>query len=321
MNIKIGVVENNIDTEKLGRVQVRIFGHHTEDRTEYPTDDLPWAQCLSSSPNISGEGNFFLPNNGDWVAVSFFDPEEQYPAILGVIPKFVESLPDFASGFSDPNSENPDSNFVGESGISRLARNENISDTIIQDKKDDRTTGVQCNGVSWDEPETPYDAEYPNNKVIHTKGHVIELDDTDSKERVHIFHKSGTSTEIHPNGNKVDLIKSNRYVVIDSDNNILTKGDWNIRIEGDENLEIVGDRKEKVDNITEDVGTNKTENIGGNSTENVDGSKTIDASSVSIDSSGTSELKGTTVTIEGSAAVNITSSGAVTISGSPISLN
>jgi len=246
VNIKIGVVEDNNDPLKLERCKVRIFGSHDEDKTVYPTEDLPWAIFLTNSSNISGQGNFFIPNNGDYVAVSFLDPEEQKPIILGVIPKFVDSLPDFSEGFSDPNSKNPASDYINESGISRLARNENISDTIIQDKKDNKKTGVTCNTESWNEPETPYDAEYPKNKVIQTKHHIIELDDTDGKERVHIFHKSGSSIEIHPNGDEVDIIKSKRYLIVSSDGNVLIGGNYNVRIEGNENKEIVGNDDQKI---------------------------------------------------------------------------
>jgi hypothetical protein len=41
------IVENNIDPEKAGRVQVRIFGLHSPFASETPVADLPWAEpCL-----------------------------------------------------------------------------------------------------------------------------------------------------------------------------------------------------------------------------------------------------------------------------------
>jgi hypothetical protein len=39
--IAVGVVENRIDPLQLGRCQVRIFGHHTENKQLLPTSDLP----------------------------------------------------------------------------------------------------------------------------------------------------------------------------------------------------------------------------------------------------------------------------------------
>ena len=57
------------------------------------------------------------------------------------------------------------------------------------------------------EPPSAYKAKYPNNKVIRTeRGHVIEVDDTPDQERIHIFHKSGTYSEINNEGRKVDKI-------------------------------------------------------------------------------------------------------------------
>ena len=34
-----GVVEDRMDPQKLGRLRVRILGHHTEDKTKIPTED------------------------------------------------------------------------------------------------------------------------------------------------------------------------------------------------------------------------------------------------------------------------------------------
>ena len=54
----VGVVENRSDPKKLGRVQVRIYGVHTEDKTAIPTADLPWAMTVNpiTSGSLSGIG-------------------------------------------------------------------------------------------------------------------------------------------------------------------------------------------------------------------------------------------------------------------------
>ena len=54
----IGVVEDRQDPYLIGRVRVRCFGHHTGDKTELPTEDLPWAQVMLpvTSAGISGIG-------------------------------------------------------------------------------------------------------------------------------------------------------------------------------------------------------------------------------------------------------------------------
>jgi len=54
----VGVVENRNDPDMLGRCQVRIIGFHTEDKTQLPTEDLPWAYPMLpvTSASISGIG-------------------------------------------------------------------------------------------------------------------------------------------------------------------------------------------------------------------------------------------------------------------------
>lgn len=256
MKLYICVVENNIDPQKLGRVQIRILSKHTENISNssldsyLPVDNLPWAQCVSptNSPNISGQSDFYIPQNGSVGVCTFLDEDEQYPILLGTLAKKVESLPDFTKGFSDSkNQAHPSSSLVGESQISRLARNEHIDQTIIQTKKAGRETSVDCNGTNWSEPITEYDTEYPKNRVIETENHVIEIDDTSGAERIHIYHKSGSFDEFHSDGTEVKKIKAKKILIIESDENILVKGNKNIRIEGSKNIQIVGDLNTKVD--------------------------------------------------------------------------
>lgn len=84
----IGVVESRNDPEKLGRVQVRIFGHHTENKEDIPTEELHWAWCIQpiSSAGINGIGEFSLSLvEGSWVLGFFKDSVScQEPVILGV---------------------------------------------------------------------------------------------------------------------------------------------------------------------------------------------------------------------------------------------
>ena len=44
----LGVVEDRMDPNFLGRVRVRCFGYHAEDRNMLPTEDLPWAMVMQS---------------------------------------------------------------------------------------------------------------------------------------------------------------------------------------------------------------------------------------------------------------------------------
>jgi hypothetical protein len=55
------------------------------------------------------------------------------------------------------------------------------------------------------QPSSAYAAVYPFNHVYESEsGHLIEQDDTPGKERLHWYHRSGTFTEFHPKGMRVD---------------------------------------------------------------------------------------------------------------------
>ena len=59
MNFYYGVVEDRVsDPLKLGRCKVRVVGLHTEDKTQLPTAELPWATILQPvySAAVSGIG-------------------------------------------------------------------------------------------------------------------------------------------------------------------------------------------------------------------------------------------------------------------------
>jgi hypothetical protein len=92
-----GVVEDNADPLKTGRVRVRIFGYHTDNLQELPTKDLPWAQPSLSPSNSK---TFSPPRLGDYVMGFFSDGESaQAPVIMGVFPGFEASY-DKSKGFS-----------------------------------------------------------------------------------------------------------------------------------------------------------------------------------------------------------------------------
>ena len=126
----VGVVENRADPKKLGRVQVRIYGVHTEDKTAIPTVDLPWAMVVNpiTSGSLSGVGR--SPTGlveGSWVFGVFTDEKEyQVPFILGSLIGNPTEAPHKKKGFHDPNGLYPlqdeDIADLKESSVSRLAR-------------------------------------------------------------------------------------------------------------------------------------------------------------------------------------------------------
>ena len=65
------------------------------------------------------------------------------------------------------------------------------------------------------QPPSAYAAVYPFNHVYESEsGHLIEIDDTPTKERLHWYHRSGTFTEFHPKGIRTDRTNAHRYNIV-----------------------------------------------------------------------------------------------------------
>jgi hypothetical protein len=265
----MGVVEDRQDPQKAGRCRVRIVGAHTPNKSDLPTDQLPWAQPMlalndTASPQLK---------EGDYVVGFYFDGQDaQVPIIMGMLTGLPTELPPASMGFSDPRtaaqlksapkhpasvtvSSGPVSITEGsgqrnphplnEPTLSRLARNQNIGQTVIQFKTSSVTSGVPtAGGGTWSEPATKYNAQYPYNRVMETEsGHVLEFDDTPGAERVHIYHRSGTFEEMHPDGTKVTRIHADAYEIVLSDKNVYVKGDLCFTSGGDIKLKAGGSVK------------------------------------------------------------------------------
>lgn len=237
-----GVVEGLLDPEKLGRLQVRCYGYHSDNKAFIPTENLRWFQpIIPNSASVSGKGN--SPTGyvtGSTVFGYFLNREMQDGIVLGSINGKPTSKAFENMGFNDPDLVYPI--FVNESDVNRLARNESVEETIIQSKKDNIVTNIDtARGETWDEPETKYDAEYPLNFVHESKsGHIIEIDDTPEKERLHVYHKSGSSYEIHPNGDQVVKIVGKNYTIIHDDDYCYIDGNSTCKITGEHDLNIDG---------------------------------------------------------------------------------
>ena len=232
----VGVVESRNDPSQIGRVQVRVLGHHTENKNAIPTEDLPWATVMmpTTSPANSGLGtspSFIV--EGSWVVGFFMDVERQQPIIMGTLPGVPNQEVDSSKGYNDPNGTYPLSHYLNESDVNKLARG-------------DSTRLVKVPDTETGEPANPYNAVYPKNHVFESEsGHVIEIDDTTDAERIHIYHKSGSFVEFHPNGDVVTQHK-NGFKTVTGNDKIHVTGDLTIKADG---------------NITIDSGTGKTINL------------------------------------------------------------
>jgi hypothetical protein len=85
----IGIVEDNGDPLKLGRVRVRIYDIHGNDKVKIPTDKLPWAHVLHAANHKS---YFEFIGIGDWVYVTTLDGQNaQEILVLGVLMGYVKN--------------------------------------------------------------------------------------------------------------------------------------------------------------------------------------------------------------------------------------
>ena len=215
-----GIVEDRNDPLKSGRVRVRCYGWHTDDRNEVPTNTLPWAQVLQQSAAMGDIGKTPLGYvEGTSVLGFFLDGKNaQQPMILGSFSGIPTELGSLIStkGFSDPSGTYPSR--INEPDVNRLARNQtDYVHPVLAKKETSRTTAVSIanSDSTWDEPISAYAAECPYNHVYESEsGHIREYDDTKDQERIHEYHTKGTFYEIDKDGNKTTRIVGNCYEIV-----------------------------------------------------------------------------------------------------------
>jgi hypothetical protein len=222
-----GVVEDRQDPMGIGRVRVRCHGLHNPSKVDIPTEHLPWASVVvptteneSSTPDLKIGCNVFG---------FFVDGEEmQVPMILGVVPGIIASVVDGnAPVLPSPTKANE----IGSTSLSGCSTGINRPTKVA---KSSPITGMPIIG---NEPSDPYAATYPYNHTRQSEsGHVIELDDTPDKERVHIFHRAGSFVEMHPDGTVVMKSIGDSYELSAKGKNIYAKGDVNIVAGGTLNI-------------------------------------------------------------------------------------
>lgn len=287
-----GVIEDNNDPEMLGRCKIRIWGIHTDVKEAsvlegIPTRNLPWSEpCLGLlEGSVSGAGMFSVPLKGSHVFLFFEGGNWQSPRYFATVPGQPVDAPDPRTGFNDPSGAYPRADRLGESDYHRLARGQS-SGTIVDHKNQYLDSGVvKADEETWDEPPSAYAAQYPKNIVLAThRGIILELDNTEGQERVHIFHPSNTYIEIDKDGNVVFRNDGNRFEITRGvrnkhvlvDDNETIESNKTTRVGQTETRHIGLDQKETVVNNREtiigvddkeSVGRN-VENIVGNNVEN-----------------------------------------------------
>lgn len=273
-----GVVEDTADPLYLGRCRVRIFGFHLADTVQLPVSALPWAYPMQpvTSAALSGIGQ--SPTGllvGSHVFGFFRDGEDaQDPVIIGSFGGIPLRAADKSAGFVDPSEKYPAKqsdvdalkfpvgvSVVGEQDTNRLARNNDstqMKSTVFTYKAQTvqqqiHSTPDMASKSVWNEPVSPYNAQYPKNHVKYTEsGHVEEFDDTPGAERIHTFHTSGSFVEIgngwknsdgtqsNPDGTRVQRIVGDDYEIIHGNKNVHISGGGglNLVIDGSANITI-----------------------------------------------------------------------------------
>lgn len=267
-----GVVENVVD-DPLGinRIQVRLFGLHSDDPTVLPTEDLPWCSVLL--PTTSNDGASHSVKKGMVVRCCFLDGlERQKPVVDSVLPGIVDSGESVLK-----NTDKTISKYADNRGITKKSK------------------------IHSSQPEDPYAAKYPHNRVDETPaGHRIEVDDTEGAERIHLYHKSGANIEFHPDGKIVIVAVSDMFNGTKTTHNMYAGKDLNIVVKGNSSIETDGKTsiKSKGD-ISANTESNITAKAKGNASLQAEGG-------ISLKSPGN---------------IDILAGGIVTINGQTIKLN
>ncbi len=298
----IGVVEDRQDPEQMGRVRVRALGHHSPQKTDIPTEHLPWSTVMAPTTNPSMDGMGSTPPfllEGSWVTGFFLDSFRQESVIVGSLPGFNGTTDAGVQGFSDPSGIYPRSIDIDTNKLTRgmyaeyhdslLTRRANRTTDIPKATKPQLATVedmVDDPRMTWDElnPKSNTYSKYPYNHVTESEsGHIAEVDDTPGGERLMNYHRSGTFDEIHPDGSKVTKIVGSEYEITLKDKNVLIEGACNITItgacrqliKGDYVLEVEGNYTEKIHKNhyvkigTGESGGNEAYEILGNRTGNI----------------------------------------------------
>lgn len=230
---------------------------------------------------------------------------------------------------------------LGESDTNRLARNDSTSQhEIVLRRSTNRDTDIPTaehistglgtdsavSASTFNEPTSDYGSTYPYNHVSESEsGHIFEVDDTPTKERLTEFHRTGTGYEINSDGTKNETIVGdsftkileNEHIHVEKDSivtidkgkkiyvnkdgesgNDLTiqigdNGSINISVDsGDVNLNVQnGNVNKKINgNLNETITGNVVRTVSGNVTETISGSQTTNITGTLTETAATGNL-------------------------------
>jgi hypothetical protein len=186
-----GVIEDDNPTnssgDKLqdGRVRIRVWGLHTKNKTDIPTDNLPLAQPAYPVVigSITGKGMWSVPVQGTHVFVFFENGDHMQPRYFATAPGIEpDDKPDSSEGFADPDGIYPLTDLMGEADMNRLMWSQEEYPDATAWENITEGTFPECRPILTEkkfEP-GPHVVTYPNNFVMETRGEnkgTLEIND------------------------------------------------------------------------------------------------------------------------------------------------
>ena len=354
-----GVVEDRQDPDMLGKIKVRILGSHTKDKSYIKTEDLQWAYVAQGITSAAMNGIGTTPLGvvpGTWVFGFFRDGSAcQDPCILGTFGGVPQTAADPTTGFNDPRDSSgtteklttaprhiktrnypfdgtgaqlindtqgqnfPLTTHLNEPDTNRIARNQNIQNTVLAIVKQIIDTNVPISfGGIWSEPQIWYNGIYPYVLVEESEsGSVKVIDNTPNKEGQLDFDRSGTSVQIQTDGSRILKIVKNGYTIIMEDDHVHIMGnefarcdhEYNLSIGGRWNVEVKGNINIKADSGGAFIQVSGNANItaGGN---------------VNVQSNGDTNVKASgSINLDSVVGMNLRSDGIIGIDGAQVYIN
>jgi predicted chitinase len=218
--------------------------------------------------------------------------------------------------FSDPNSVYPKCEYTDRPDTNKLATGD-TEGTLVDAKNRNRTESIgKANGGSWNEPGSAYCARYPHNHVIEGEsGHVIEMDNTPERERLHLYHRAGTYVEIDQNGTWHQHVQGDHFGIYVRNNHVYIKGDYDVTVDN-------ATRVLARDVLEMEVWGKTTINVKNDADINVAGNLKTRAKNIYLEAENDVHIKaGGSMYHQASASMNIKSGGAMGLDGSTIDLN
>lgn len=293
----IGIVEDNLDPDNMGRVRVRCYGIHSESKVELPTNHLSW--FITGCSTNSSSSDIATVEIGTCVKGIFLDGIDMQVGLVEVIIPGLHTFTDISKGFSNLKPNPPKQGTVTGNPYSRAKG---------YPERVPYADFTSARGKSISEPKGTRKPRYPFNiATMSDSGHVIERDDTPNNERLSFQDKNGSYIEKHKGNIVIKAIKdlynlcNNYYKGIVGERVIsVGKGDYLKVVSGDKIIEI--DNGQLYLTVTGDV-------------------KIITSANTLIESIGNCEINsGGSMEINANGQLNLTGA-AVTINGSVINLN